>query len=103
MPLFCNSRLHEQTLDWTPEAVGKCSYRSKTAFFIFKVQIFLDALYARWNCDYWIAMVYHFGATQILLGANVLGQNESKPSNVQHFAVSLRKNVKDTSASQEGH
>ena len=59
--------------------------------------------YARWNCDYCIAMVYHVGATQILPGANVLGQNESKLSNVQHFAVSLRKNVKDTSASQEGH
>ena len=58
--------------------------------------------YARWNCDYWIAM-YHVGATRILLGANVLEQNESKLSNVQHFAVSLRKNVKDTSASQEGH
>ena len=34
--------------------------------------------YARWNCDYCIAMVYHVGATQILPGANVLGQNESK-------------------------
>ena len=105
MPLFCNSCLHEQTLDWKTGSLRQMYLpQQNCVFYIQSANIFRCIVCIMQDGTVTIGLQWCTMLEPLRFSwGQMYSKNESKLSNVQHFAVSLRQNVKDTSASQEGH
>ena len=105
-PLFCNSCLHEQTLYWKTGSFRQMYLpQQNCVFYIQSANIFRCIVCIMQDGTVTIALQWctMLEPLRFSLGQMYLDKMRANFSNVQHFSVSLRKNVKDTSASQEGH